>query len=197
MYKVLKYELTGIGKGLMMGNSRLANPFDEFSVALARIAKRAKNRTPADIEEELRLNFMASLYLEDNAPGIPERVLIPTIANGCGYKTGKENTKYRLNLKCLEREDGKDGFFPLIYDGPKDPDELWKEKEKFSYTRLQEGRLKINAIFSEWKVVVELEYDDNELSEEDIDKVIEKAGREGYLMAWQRGGWGRFEVKKL
>lgn len=193
MYKKLKYELTGVGKGLMMGNARMANPYDEFAIAAAKMKKKASNMTEADRDESQRLAFMGSLYLKNDVPGIPELVLIPTIARGCGYKTGLENTKYRLALKCSERKD----FFPLIYDGPKDPNELWKKREKFSYARLQEGRLKINVIFPKWKAVVEVEYDDGELNEVDVDKAIKKAGKEGHLMAWQRGGWGRFEVKKL
>lgn len=193
MYKKLKYELTGIGKGLMMGNSRMANPFDEFAQAAVRIKKKSSLKTEADIEEGLRLGFMASLYLKNNVPGIPENILIATIASGCGFVTGKENTKYRLNLRCLKEKN----FFPLIYDGPKKPEELWEKKEKFAYTRLMQGKLQTNVIFSEWKTIVEVEYNNEALDEKLVDKVIKKAGDEGYLMAWRRGGWGRFKVKKL
>lgn len=193
MYKKVKYELIGAGKGLMMGNSRMANPFDEFAQAAARIKKRSSSKTEADIEEGLRLAFMASLYLKDDVPGIPEHILIATIASGCGFATGKENTKYRLGLRCPK---GKD-FFPLVYAGPKSPEELWKKKEKFAYTRLMQGKLRTSAVFPEWKATIELEYDDAALDEKDVDKAIKKAGDEGHLMAWRRGGWGRFNVKKI
>lgn len=192
MYKKLKYELTGVGKGLMPGNARMANPYDEFAIALAKVTKRTSKATDADRKEIARLSFMGSLYMQGGVPGIPESVLIATIARGCGYRTGEENTKYRLALKCPE---GKD-FFPLIYAGSKNPEELWKEKEKFSYSRLMEGKLKTNAVFPEWRAVIELEYNDEELDEKDVNKAIVKAGKEGHLMAWRRGGWGQFEVKR-
>jgi len=194
MYKKLKYELTGVGKGLMMGNSRMASPYDPLTVAFNKLqSKRARQRTEADILEMQKILFLGSLYLKDNKPGIPESVLIPTIARGCGFRTGVENTKYRLNLKCPEGVD----FFPIQYDGSRNLRGLWKEKEKFAFTRLCEGKLKTNAIFPKWKVVVELEYDDDEIDEKDVDNALIKAGREGHLMAWRRGGWGKFEVKRL
>lgn len=192
MYKKLKYELIGDGKGLMMGNSRMANPFDEFAKALTKVSKK-RPKTEADIEEEQRLQFIGSLYMENNKPGIPAEILIATIAHGNPkeQKTGALNTRYRLNIRCCKE------FFPIEYDGPKNPDELWKKKALFAYTRLQEGRLKTNPVFPAWKVRIELEYDSGELDEKDVTAALIKAGKKGHLMAWQRGGWGKFDVKKV
>jgi len=194
MYKKLKYELAGVGKGLMMANIRMASPFDSLGAAYAKLqSKRGKNRTEADVEEMQKLLFMGSFYLQNNEPGVPEEILIGTIANGCGYEKGKLNTKYRLNIRCPMKKT----FFPLIYAGPKNPKELWEKKSKFAYTRLCEGRLKTNVIFPEWKVRIEIEYNDLELDEKDVINALVKTGEDGYLMGWRRGGWGKFEVKKL
>lgn len=192
MYKKLKYELTGVGKGLMQGNARMANPFDEFAVALSKVNKK-RPKSEEDIKEEQRLQFMGALYVENGVPVIPGEIMIATIAHGNpkNQKTGQLNTRFRLNLVCTE------GFFPLKYVGPKTPEGLWKEKNKFAYTRLQEGRLKTNPIFPQWKAVIKLKYDDGELDEKDVDDALVRAGKAGYLMAWQRGGWGKFEVKKI
>lgn len=191
MYKKLKYELVGVGKGLMMGNSRMANPFDPLAIAHNKVqSKRAKDRTDADEVERQRLLFMGSFYLKGDKPGIPEDVLIPTIARGNprDEMAGKLNTKYRLNLRCCR------DFFPIEYKGSKTPEGLWEEKEKFACTRLCKGILKTSVIFPEWKVVIEIEYNDKELDGKDVDNALVKAGKEGHLMAWRRGGWGKFKV---
>lgn len=193
MYKKLKYELVGVGKGLMMGNSRMANPFDSFAIRLKKLqSKKAKERVDADVLEMQKLQFMGSFYLKDDEPGIPEDILIPTMARGNPKDelTGKLSTKYRLNLRC-----SKD-FFPIEYAGSKTPEGLWEEKEKFACTRLCKGVLKTNVVFPEWKAMVEVEYNDEELDAKDVDNAIVKAGKEGHLMAWRRGGWGRFKVRR-
>jgi len=88
--------------------------------------------------------------------------------------------------------------FPLEYEGPKDPDELW-EDESFRHQEMvvvQSSRvLRTRPVFEEWALNVTLQYDEALLDEAEVCHWMSLAGGIG-IGDW-RGVYGRFTSERL
>ena len=121
MNENLKFRLTGVAP-LIMHNGRMADPRDQYARAMKEISSKRK-KVDADFEEMARLEWMGGLYLSDGAPCIPDYVLEAALIGRGGaarsQKMGKEAAAGMFVMKN----------FPLEYNGPKDPTELWEVEE--------------------------------------------------------------------
>ena len=86
--------------------------------------------------------------------------------------------------------------FPIQYDGPRDPNELWKDERFRSQELVSVGQARVmrtRPIFEEWAAEVSFEVDTEFVNVEDANLWMAVAGRECGLMDW-RPKYGRFEV---
>jgi hypothetical protein len=105
------------GSALLCHNERLADPLDEMARAVAEISKK-RAKVEKDHLELARRQFLGGLYLGDNGPVVPASNLLRCLEDGARrIKRGKD-----INRGIVPLADSAD----LQYDGPRDPEELWK-----------------------------------------------------------------------
>ena len=190
--KKLRFKITGDAP-LLMHNGRLADNADEFAMAMKEISSNRK-KTTADYEKLAQLEFLGGLYLgENNEPIIPAHVMEAAIIGRGGAarkdRMGKESA---AGLWVIDDA-------TLVYDGPKDPDELWQDKRfvNQSMVRIGPNRIKrTRPFFRKWTAEFELQFDPELLNEEDVRRWVEVAGTQVGLMDW-RPRFGRFSVEWL
>lgn len=176
---------------LMMHNGQLADPLNDFAVALKAISGKRK-KTDADHEEMGRLEFLGGLYMGQNGHGL--QPVVPA-----------QNIRATLIHAARKRREGKQaeaGVFvldPLYleYDGPTDPDDLWEKGSPFvdrSIVSVQRNKVaRTRPIFPHWEGKVNVTFDDEVLNESQLDEWFRIAGQIiGFCE--RRPMYGRFEV---
>lgn len=189
MIQKLSFKIKGIAP-LMMHNGRLADPDDPYSRAMKVITSNRK-KTDADLEEIARLEFLGGLYLnKDEQVVIPGFVFEATLIGKGGAARKERMGKEAAAALWVTRD------FPLIYDGPQTPDELWKDKQFVdqSMVRVQTSKVKrTRPIFRDWDAEIVVEFNDNLIDEKQVKRWIEVAGEQVGLCDW-RPRLGRFSV---
>jgi hypothetical protein len=187
--KKLRFTINGAAP-LLMHSGRLADGADPYVLKMKEITSR-RNKTDADHEELARLEFLGGLYLNDaNEPVIPGAVMEACII-GRGGSARMERSGKEASAALWVVED-----MPLLYDGPKAPDAMWKDKRFVSQAmvRIQRATVKrTRPIFHDWSADVTVEFNEKLLNEDDVRRWVEVAGEQVGLMDW-RPRFGRFTV---
>jgi hypothetical protein len=160
---------------LIVHNERLADPLDDFTIAIAAVSKK-RNKTIADHETIARLEFFGSLYTK---PSLILDADGEVVADG-----GEEGVNGRAAIgmpawnvvRCLQdgatrNKRGKDvlrgvhpigDFAELKYDGPASPAELFLDGS-FSIRKsvgIQRARtMRTRAMFVDWALQLPIEVD--------------------------------------
>ncbi len=175
---------------LVMHNGRLADRTDLFTRKMKEITSK-RNKSDADHEELARLEFLGGLYVnEEDNPCIPG-IVFEAMLIGRGGAARKEKMGKEAAAALWVVDDS-----PLLYDGPPEPDELWKDKRFVFQSLVKVGQSKImrtRPIFKEWGAEITVEFNENLLDEADIRRWVEVAGEQVGLMDW-RPRFGRFSV---
>jgi len=186
--KTISFVLTGT-RPLIPHNGQLADPLNKFSKASKSISGK-KNKTDDDYEQLAKLEFMGSLYLNENlAPCVPGDNVEGTLREAA--KKSKKGKSALSGIICS-------GLFDLEYKGSKKPEELWKDREKFAITcgvKIKKSRImRTRPIFKEWSCKVEVQYNEGLLNQSDVIQFMEVAGKEIGLCDW-RPKYGLFDAK--
>jgi len=191
MDSLLKFRIVGVVP-LVMHNGVLADPRNEIVRQMKKISgKRAK--TDADYDELARLEWRGSLYLQDGEPCIPGYVLeAMLVGRGGAARKQKKGKQAAAGLYILND-------FPLEYEGPRDPGELW-ELEQFRLVRavrIQSSRvMRTRPIFNEWAATVEVTFNPELVNEAEAEHWMKIGGEQVGLMDW-RPKYGRFTVERV
>ncbi len=184
-YNNLSFRIIGVSP-LVMHNGQLANPLNRFAKDIKQISRK-RNKTDADLEELARLEWLGALYLFKGEPCLTGELIEGCIIRGAATK--KRSKQAKAGVLCL-------GAFPLLYEGPRDPLELWKH-EAF---RLQAGVrvggsriIRTRPVFSEWSAQVEVRFNPSLLNAAEILEFLKAAGELEGIGDW-RPRFGRFEV---
>jgi hypothetical protein len=139
------------GSPLVMHSERLADPLDAHSRGIAKIAKK-RGKTEADHLEIGRLEFHGGLYTNGNGPCLPAWNIIRCLQDGA--------KRHKKGIDVLR------GIYPLSehadveYDGPRDPDEMWKHGG-FALRKsvgIQRSRtIRTRPIFTDWAAELPVE----------------------------------------
>jgi len=187
--ETLNYRIVGMSP-LLMHNGQLADPSNEIARKMKEISSKRK-KTDADYLELGRLEFLGGLYLLNGEPCIPGYVFEACLI-GKGGAARKERMGKEAAAALWVMVD-----FPLIYDGPRDPYELW-EDERFRHTALvivNNSRIvRTRPIFKDWVANVSLQFNPELLDAEKIERWVHVAGEQVGLMDW-RPRFGRFRVE--
>lgn len=186
------YQLKSLAPGLLMHNGQLSDPLNEFTRELKKISgKRAK--TEADHEEMARLEFLGSLYVnEAMEPVIPQTAIRKMIIEAARkMKLGK---KAEVGVYVVDE-------VVLQYDGPRNPDELWKggywDRRVVGVNRASVMRTRPH--FAKWQAQVNVEYDPEFVDVDSLDEWMFIAGRQVGLLDYRPGKsggmFGRFDVE--
>lgn len=188
-WKTLSFKITGDAP-LLMHNGELANPLSEAAKRMKEITKK-KSKTDADFERMAEIEFKASLYIdEDSGPVIPARNIEATIYEAA--KVTKEGKTAKSS--CFVKKNAV-----LQYEGPRDADGLWAEESMRCCVgvKVKQARvMRTRPIFNEWSAVIEVEFEDSVVNENQVVKWVETAGTRVGLGDWRPQN-GRFTATVL
>ena len=187
----LTIECTGVSP-LLMHSDRASDPLSREAQWLSEIAGK-RQKTVADLVELARREFHCSLYLDPaGRPTIP----IDNV-HSCFYAAAKRRKEGPLFSGSFTVSSAR-----FEYDGPGEPDALWKEQDKFVDRRsVKVGTSRVirtRAIFPAWSLAITAEHDPEVANLFNIRLWAEIAGGRIGLGDYrpQRGGlFGRFEAK--
>lgn len=182
-YQRLSCRITGVSP-LIMHNGALANPLNPIAKAMRRVSsKRAK--TEADFEELARLEFLGSLYLGGGEPCVPGEVLEAALTEAA--KKMRRGNQAKAGIVCL-------GNFALEYEGPRKPDDLWRD-ESFRLVvgvRVQRAKvMRTRPIFRDWAAEVSIDFRPVDLNRSEVEEIVRIAGDVVGIGDW-RPKFGRF-----
>ncbi len=181
------------GSPLLMHNERLADPIDPYTRWLAELTGKRK-KTERDHEEIGRREYIGGGYWQNDGgvggdqsePFIPTWNIIRCLQQGA--------TKFKLGKHVIRGIVPITEETPLMYDGPRDVDELWKSGLFYSRKGVSVGQSRVirtRPCFENWKIECELELDLTILDPDTVDYIADNAGRfEGLGDARPR--FGRF-----
>lgn len=187
MHRTLNVTLNGVAP-LLMHNGQLADPLNEHAKAMKSISGKRK-KTDDDQLELSRLEWMGSLYLDDNLePCIPGEVIEAMIVEAA--KKHRSSPQAKSGILC-------DGNWPLIYEGPRDPDEMWESQrfKKLAGVRVQQNRvMRCRPMFRAWALYPTIHYAPDVVNEQTVVEFLETAGRLIGIGDW-RPKHGRFTLE--
>lgn len=188
-WKTLTFRITGDAP-LIMHNGSLADPLSKGAKALKLVSGKRK-KTDADFERMAEIEFKAGLYIdEDRGPVIPGENIEATIYNAAKItKEGKIAKSACFVPKAAV----------LQYDGPRDADSLWKDDRFRNCVGVKVGMSRImrtRPIFKDWSAIVEVEYEDSVVNEEQVERWVNSGGTQIGLCDW-RPKFGRFTAEKV
>jgi len=149
-----------------------------------------RKKTEADYVEAARREWYGSLYIHDGRPCIPGEMLEAGLVQAA--KKTKRGNEAKAGIIC-------DGFFPLEYDGPKEPDALWADgRFMFKVGARVSGKriMRTRPRFDEWSATVEVEFMPDLLNPADIASMMRTLGAYIGLGDW-RPKFGRFTVEAI
>jgi hypothetical protein len=158
------------GTALLMHNERLADPLDPHTRKLAAISGKRK-KSEADHKSMAHIEFIGGLYTNGNGPCLPAWNILRCLQDG-----GKRHKR---------GEDVLRGVFPQVehadveYDGPRDPEQLWKDGGFSLRKGVGISRRKImrtRPFFVEWQFRLPVEVDPVIFDQHVVETIWREAG---------------------
>ncbi len=111
---------------LVLHNNQCVNPRNPLKKQIAAITSKGKRKTDADHERLEQLEFVASLYINDQiGPYLPAQNLRKMLIEGAR----KEKNGKQFESGCFVNDDS-----PIIYEGPRSIDEMIQLGDRFMWT---------------------------------------------------------------
>jgi hypothetical protein len=158
------------GAPLLMHNERLADPLDEATRAIAAISKK-RNKTEADHLEISRLEFLGGMYVNGNGPCLPGWNIIRCLQDAA--------RRHKRGQDVLRGVYPKDEHTDVLYDGPREPDELWKAGT-FALRKsvgVQRARtMRTRPVFQDWQAELAVEVDSTVFDLDTLRNIWREAG---------------------
>ena len=173
-------------------SDRTADPMDPVSQEIAAITAKKKGMTDLDRDQVDRMKYLASFYTNSHGLVIPTKNVMRCIVEaGIPDRMGKA---IQQSLTPLGIE------IPLVHDGPKTPEDLWKSPEYRWRTNVKVGRGRVptvRPIFRKWGFVFEADFNEQGgiRNFETLKAYIESAGVIIGLGDARRLGYGRFSCE--
>jgi hypothetical protein len=160
------------GTPLLCHNERLADPLDPVTMEIAKLAA-GRKKTEAIHLEIARLEFAGGLYHDEEiGPYLPTWNIVRCIQDGgTRFKLGKDIV--RALIPVAEKT-------PIEYEGPREIGAMWEDGRFASRKGVGiSGRrvIRTRPVFTDWKVVAELELDLDILTPEKVDQCVASAGK--------------------
>lgn len=172
---------------LLMNSNDVLDPAHPITKERKKISTK-RQKTESDLEELSRLDFYGALYHNGKNLIIPSRCLEACLVSAS--KKMKLGPKFKAGVfvdKDAQLDIGKKPNLKTLFD---------KKEHVFKCAvRIQNSSvLKTRPIFKKWKAKVEITYLDDLVSKDQLQEILNIAGRECGLLDW-RPKYGRFKVK--
>jgi hypothetical protein len=186
----MQVQIVGTGTvALLMHNSQLASPLNPYAKKLKSLSGK-RNKTDDDRLEMSRIEFEGGLYYDEVlGPVIPQNVLFSAIVAGAKMDKNGQKVLGGVSLGL--------GPYPLVYKGPRKPDEMWDDGRFTNMQIVRVGQAKVDrtrAIFKEWSFEAEAELDTTVIEFYEFETAVTKAGKFKGVGDY-RQLYGRFDAK--
>jgi len=184
-------ELVGITP-LVLHNGHLADPDNELSKGIAAITAKRK-KTEEDRKEIARIEWYGGLYIAPPHENIQGPVMPAANVRKCLNEAAKVKRWGRDVLRSLYPAEL---YVPIIYEGPRDIDELFKRQEFHYRTPVGIGASKTprtRPIFHSWALYLTAEFVEEAMDWDSLIQVGELAGTIEGLGDNRVNGYGRFQ----
>lgn len=158
------------GTPLLMHHERLSDPLDTYCRQLAAVSSKRK-KTDADHREMAHIEFQGGMYTNGNGPCIPTINILRTLQEAAKrHKRGADVLRGIVPL--TEHAD-------LSYEGPRDPEELWKEGFWLRKSVGISNRrvIRTRPHFHDWVVSAPFEVDPTIFDSDTLAQIVHEAGR--------------------
>lgn len=188
--QITRVRFSGDTVPLVLHNGQLADPLNPHTRRLRALTGK-KKKTDDELLEIQRVEWEGGLYYDKKiGVYIPAEALEACIVDGA--KRSRRGKDFKAAIFLVDRK------IPLVYDGPRDIEKMWKSGE-FKDIRgvVVAGKriMRCRPMFNPpWSVEFDIEYDD--LNEDDLLETCATAGRKSGLCE-MRPRFGRFEVEKV
>lgn len=189
----IQIELTGTSP-LLMHNPRMVDPEFEICREIKAITSKRK-KTDEDLKSIERLEWYGGLYVEGlNGKQI---VVQPTAKlRKCLINTAKISRLGKAIERCITFTSMN---VPLIYDGPKKIDDIFKDSRFHSRLSVGIGNKRVMRVrpqFMPWGMVVEgIFVEDAGLNFDELERIVEMAGIVEGIGDNRVNGYGKFAGK--
>ena len=185
--ETIEFHLRGIVPTMMQADI-LANPLHPLKRDLQKITGK-NNKSDADHEEIARIEFVASLYYDDEiGPYWPAQNIERMFFDAA--KLSRQGQTIRRGFTIPQDKTA------LIYKGPRVPEKLYADLKFVDMRSVVVSRKRImrcRPIFPEWEIKFAAIYDSEILNRETLEELANVAGQYIGLSAY-RPRFGRFEV---
>lgn len=190
MEEMMKVTFRSLSPLLMHSNDGV-NPMNPISKKIKEITKK-RTKTEEDLMRIMELEYELAIYFDKNVG-----VHIPAICVEGTIRNAAKKIKKGTDVKCGVFV-GPD-YIPLIYDGPKTIDELFKD-ERFQHvsavTVNRSSVMRCRPRFDKWAITFDLQYDSTLLNRDEIAQILDIAGK--YIgICDYRPRYGRFEASTV
>jgi len=177
---------------LLLHNVQLGDPDNEYVREIGRLNALKSKITDEQRAERDWLKFRGGLYYDDElGPVLPAANVFRSLQQAAALtRNGKDIERGLVIL---------DEAAPLEYDGPRKPDELWRDgKSRFVDRRMARvNRAPVVAIrprFDSWAAAFRFELDEDVMNPDDFVFIAEKAGRMIHVGDYRRF-FGAYSVR--
>lgn len=173
---------------LLMHCERLANPLDPATRKVKEITDK-KRKTIDDYEALSYAEFEGGIYHDPEiGPYVPAHWILGMVRDA-----GKLNKRGRDVVRAIVVNETK---MPVIYDGPRSIEDLWKKKFYDRRMAGNQGRrvLRTRPKFDKWSVEFSLQFDESVFDRHQLVAILNVGGRMIGLGDY-RPVFGRFEAE--
>lgn len=177
---------------MIMQSSQLVDPLNETTRAIKRITAKKTNKTDDDHARIGELEWIGALYWHPEHGPIMPAVNIERMLCDAGKLT-RLGTKVKMGMQVLE------DYAVVEYDGPRDIAGMRAEERFRSRTAVVVNKARVmreRPRFPEWDLRFTVQYDASVFSPEQVQELLESAGKYIGLGTW-RPRHGRFHVVKI
>jgi hypothetical protein len=176
---------------LLMHNPRGIDPRDPMGKQTAALVARAKKaKTDEAWMEAWHAEYLCNLYWDEKlGPYLTGQQVFSSIWEGA--KLSKKGVTVQTGLIVL------DDKIPLLYEGPRDPEELWADNNFVSIRELKVMTAKVMRCrpqFQNWAIETEAQLFTEVLEVDQLRNYAEAAGFARGIGDSHRTGFGRFTV---
>ena len=176
---------------LITHNNQTVDPLNPIAKKI-KVINAKRKKTDADEEERSRLEWYGALYLDKKTkvPVIPGRCLAAAIRSGA--------KKLKLG-KLVQEAVQVQQDVPIMYEGSKDPDEMWNDENLRNRAPAKVGQatvMRTRPAFPGWSLEFNIDLDESVLNFAELKEIIDITGRRIGLCDW-RPIYGRFKVETL
>jgi hypothetical protein len=178
---------------LVLHNNQCVNPRNPFKKQIASITSKGKRRTESDLDLLEKLEFVSSLYINDQlGPYVPAQNIRKMLIEAA--RKEKNGKQFESGIFIIDDA-------PIEYDGPRDFESMWLLKEQFAWTTVVGNQrasiLRTRPRFMKWAINFVLDIEDSLVTRDMVAGALKHAEISVGLCDGRSVGCGRFKAEIL